>query len=81
MKFVLPFLMLASTAHAADVPTKPPTITCGKTIEECQKTVDGLSKQLADASRMVQALRIQRNNALADSSERELNAYLQQPGK
>lgn len=74
------FLLAAVPAYAADPAPKeaPKPPSCGATAADCQKIVEALQKQLAQASIMVQALQRQRNNAATTNLDTELSAYMQQ---
>lgn len=76
-RFILPLLLLAMPAFAAE-PVKPPAPTCGKTVEECQKVVDGLTNDKADLQMAYGIVRQQRDAAQQQLNDTPVNTAIQQ---
>lgn len=77
-RFILPLLLLtAIPAFTAEAP-KPAAPTCGKTVDECQKAVDGLNDQIADLRLAYGSVRQQRDAAQQQLNDAPINTAIQQ---
>lgn len=82
-RFGLAFLFVALAAVQAAIAAEtitppPPAPTCGKTVAECQKAMDGLNDQLADLRLAYGAIRQQRDSAQQQLNDAVINNAIQQ---
>ena len=74
---VLAGLMVTGSAMADDAVKA----LCGKTVDECQKKVDGLTAQLTNMTIMYQAARQQRINVQAAADDAAVMQYAKERQK